>query len=175
MLVIGAGAVGFLACALAKALGVSHVAAIDIDGAKLQTLEDAHFADATYCIPLGPRDGTKEEGLARSKLAAIEAARRLESGKGYDVVYECTGVESCIQMAIHVSHFIPCLFAGSIGSIGFISSWPGLAARLPSSAWGLRTRPSHSQMPRFERLISLACSDTPTPGQKHSGFSEARA
>jgi L-iditol 2-dehydrogenase len=101
VLVLGAGSVGLLACALAKAAGASRVAAIDIDAAKLDFAEQVGFAGATYCPPRQDRPKTHEEALKRAKENATAALTSLEADLGFDVVFECTGVESCIQMAIH--------------------------------------------------------------------------
>lgn len=103
VLVLGAGAVGLLACALAKATGASRVTAIDIDQGRLEFARSVGFATDVYCLPRGERPRTSEEGLKRSKQAAIDALDELDAPDGYDVVFECTGVESCIQMGILVS------------------------------------------------------------------------
>ncbi|KAB5594241.1 hypothetical protein CTheo_2322 [Ceratobasidium theobromae] len=100
VLVLGAGAVGLLACALAKATGASRVTAIDIDQGRLEFARSVGFATDVYCLPRGERPRTSEEGLKRSKQAAIDALDELDAPDGYDVVFECTGVESCIQMGI---------------------------------------------------------------------------
>lgn len=123
VLVIGAGAVGFLAAALARTLSslnetsapIATISAMDIDTGKLAALKKAGYADATFAVPLGPRPATKEEGLLRSRELAGQALKELArtSGdkatrKGYDIVFECTGVESCIQTGIYVR--LPSLF-----------------------------------------------------------------
>ncbi|KAF8331288.1 chaperonin 10-like protein [Cantharellus anzutake] len=122
VLIIGAGAVGFLAAALVRTLSalgestapVSFIAAMDLDKGKLDTLMDAGYADAIYHVTspvVSQRAGgkvggmTREEGLLRSRKLAKEALAALSVDdrgaiKGYDVVFECTGVESCIQTAI---------------------------------------------------------------------------
>lgn len=63
------------------------------------------FADAGHTLPKTPRPETPILGLAAAKATAEEIL--LEYGvvdsDGFDVVLECTGVESCMQSAIHVS------------------------------------------------------------------------
>lgn len=54
VLVYGAGAVGLLACAAAKASGASFVAAVDIDQGKLSFAAANGWADATYLLPRAP-------------------------------------------------------------------------------------------------------------------------
>ncbi|CUA77580.1 hypothetical protein RSOLAG22IIIB_02597 [Rhizoctonia solani] len=100
VLVLGAGAVGLLACALAKATGASRVTAIDIDQGRLDFAQSVGFATDIYCLPRGERPRTSEEGLKKAKQTAFDALEDLEAPEGYDVVFECTGVESCIQMGI---------------------------------------------------------------------------
>ncbi|KAF8314963.1 GroES-like protein [Clavulina sp. PMI_390] len=111
VLVIGAGAIGFLAAALARTLSdrgesiadVATIAAMDIDATKLGALKNAGFADVTFTVPLGPRPQTKEEGLKNSHDLADLALEELAKAAGYDLVFECTGVESCIQTAIYMA------------------------------------------------------------------------
>ncbi|KAG8928543.1 hypothetical protein FRC03_007217 [Tulasnella sp. 419] len=109
VLVIGAGAVGLLACSLSIALGASTVTAIDIDETKLQFARDVIGVDDTWQVPL-PQKGTpppkdKEEILRRNRDMAEQILEDLgmRIGDGFDIVYECTGVESCIQMAIFLA------------------------------------------------------------------------
>jgi len=101
VLVLGAGAVGLLACALAKASGASRVATIDIDSAKLEFVKSAGFANLTYCPPRLERPKTSEEALRRAKESSAQLLELFKIQEGFDVVVECTGAESCIQMAVH--------------------------------------------------------------------------
>jgi len=105
--VIGAGAVGLLACSLSIALGASSVTAIDIDEGKLDFAREVLGVADTWTVPMSkkgpPKD--KEEAVARSKEMAHNALEDLgiAPGDGFDIVFECTGVESCIQMAIFLA------------------------------------------------------------------------
>lgn len=103
VLVLGAGAVGLLACALSKALGASRITAIDIVQGRLDFAHSVGFATDVYCLPRGERPRTSEEGLAKAKQTALDALEDLEAPEGYDVVFECTGVESCIQMGVFMA------------------------------------------------------------------------
>lgn len=118
MLIIGAGAIGFLAAALVRTLSalgestasVSYIAAMDLDKGKLEALQDAGYADAVFQVPRLPEPTSSEDGLLRSRELSKEALAALSEDdrgaiKGYDIVFECTGVESCIQSAIFVSSF----------------------------------------------------------------------
>ncbi|CDW99831.1 hypothetical protein [Sporisorium scitamineum] len=83
VLVYGAGAVGLLACAAAKASGASFVAAVDIDQGKLTFAAANGWADATYLLPRGAPPATAGGGE-----------------ESFDVVFECTGVPACVQTGI---------------------------------------------------------------------------
>lgn len=110
ILVLGAGAVGLLACTLARASGATHVIAVDIEQGKLDFAAQMDWATGTYCLPRGPRVSGAEaltaaqsswDGLKASD--AVQAVEGLEDG--FDAVFECTGVESCMQMAVMVGSF----------------------------------------------------------------------
>jgi L-iditol 2-dehydrogenase len=106
VLVLGAGAVGLLACALSKATGASRITAIDIDQGRLEFARSVGFATDVYSLPRGERPRTSEEGLKKSKQTALDALDDLDAPEGYDVVFECTGVESCIQMGVFVRCYL---------------------------------------------------------------------
>lgn len=61
VLVVGAGAVGLLACAAAKAFGASLVAAIDIDEDRLAFAKRNGWVDATYCTRPTPNNGASAQ------------------------------------------------------------------------------------------------------------------
>lgn len=133
VLVLGAGAVGLLACAAAKASGASFVAAVDIDPGRLEFARENGWADKTYLLPKNapPVPAPTPAGDSRARRAAedtalIEAAKDSakdlidallplpkegeprdrvaeEQREGFDVTFECTGVMSCVQTAIFVS------------------------------------------------------------------------
>ena len=110
MVVLGVGAIGLLACAVARSYGVPRVYAIDINAPRLDFARAHGFADATFCLPppAGERPRTADEQLKRAKDAADAALRHFalldEHGDGgADVVYECTGAEPCIQQSIFLA------------------------------------------------------------------------
>lgn len=139
VLVYGAGAVGLLACAAAKASGASFVAAVDIDQGRLAFASANGWADATYLLPraapAATANGAEEAQDARARRVAEDkaaistassaATALLEAlaspasptaaastgyavqpapldlvSDGFDVVFECTGVPSCVQTGI---------------------------------------------------------------------------
>ncbi|KAJ9476761.1 putative D-xylulose reductase (putative) [Pseudozyma hubeiensis] len=75
VLVYGAGAVGLLACAAAKASGASYVAAVDIDQGRLAFAAANGWADATYLLPRSaPAAVGEEEKDARARRVAEDKA-----------------------------------------------------------------------------------------------------
>jgi L-iditol 2-dehydrogenase len=105
VLVLGGGAVGLLGCEISKALGATHVSVVDISPERVEFAEREGFANAGWVMPRKPRPETKEEGLKIAKETSTEILEWAggDLAEGFDVVLECTGVESCMQSAIHVS------------------------------------------------------------------------
>ena len=105
ILVLGAGAVGLLGAAVANAHGATHIACADINEDRVQLALREGFVHKGYTLPTGPRPEDAEAGLAKAKQTANEIiANSAPDAEGFDIVLECTGVESCMQTAIHVSH-----------------------------------------------------------------------
>lgn len=112
VLVLGAGSIGILACSLARTLGASRVAAADINRARLDWALAHGVADDIFQVPTAPRSSDSvsiksrsspaDEGIRRSKENATEALRSFGLLDGFDIVIECTGVESSAQMGIFV-------------------------------------------------------------------------
>lgn len=103
VLVIGAGAVGLLACAVATAFGATEVVAVDIEEGKLAFAKERGWVTSTFTLPRGPRVSGKEslETAKRNwetmRESDVITSRGLQDG--FDAVLECTGVESCMQLA----------------------------------------------------------------------------
>lgn len=62
------------------------------------------FATSGYVLPRGARPETPAAGLDAAKATAGDILKDYGpiDSDGFDVVMECTGVESCMQAAIHV-------------------------------------------------------------------------
>ncbi|KAL0577201.1 hypothetical protein V5O48_004799 [Marasmius crinis-equi] len=138
VLIYGVGAIGLLACTLARAMGVQRVCAIDINQNRLDLAVREGFVDkdGAYCLSLPPRingsAGPKEDpsaALKRAKENSLAALEKFSETDGFDVVYECTGAESCIQMAVHTA-----VTGGKIALVGMGS--PNV--HLPLAAAALR-------------------------------------
>ncbi|KZT70034.1 GroES-like protein [Daedalea quercina L-15889] len=103
VLVYGVGAIGLLACALAKSYGAHKVVAVDINQARLDFAKANGFAQDVYCLPAADKAKTTEDQLRRAKENVSAALSRFDQPDGFDVVFECTGAEPCIQMSIHAA------------------------------------------------------------------------
>lgn len=103
VLVFGVGAIGLLACALAKSYGAHKVVAIDINQARLDFAKENGFAQQVQCLPVADKAKTTEDQLRRAKDTVAVALSKFDQPDGFDIVFECTGAEPCIQMSIHVS------------------------------------------------------------------------
>ncbi|PIL23139.1 hypothetical protein GSI_14448 [Ganoderma sinense ZZ0214-1] len=103
VLVFGVGAIGLLACALAKSYGASRVVAIDINQARLDFALEQGFAEQVYCLPMADKAKTTDEALRRAKENISAALTEFNMPDGFDIVFECTGAEPCIQMSIHAA------------------------------------------------------------------------
>ncbi len=105
VLVFGARTVGLLAAAMAKIRGASHVMIADVDEGRVHFAIDNGFAHAGYTVPI-KRGNTIEANLDIAETTAV-AIGKLNKTSGaqvaeVDVVFECTGVPSCVQTAIYV-------------------------------------------------------------------------
>ncbi|KAJ6459723.1 chaperonin 10-like protein [Mycena vitilis] len=129
VLVFGVGAIGLLACATAKSMGAAHVVAIDINQARLDFAKANGFAAETFCLPMQDKAKTTEEQLRRAKESIQTALQKFDEPDGFDVVFECTGAEPCIQMSIHAA-----ISGGKVMLIGMGSR----NVMLPLSAAALR-------------------------------------
>lgn len=108
VLVLGAGAVGLLCCAVSKVLGAGRVVVADINADRVRWAVDRGFADAEVVVPMRRPEGIDAKlELAREVAGLIGSAEVKEGGGGevgeVDATFECTGVESCLQSAIYVS------------------------------------------------------------------------
>ena len=101
VLIFGAGAVGLLCAAMCKVSGVKEVIIADIQAERVDFAIKNKFADKEIVVPM-KRPQTIEDKLSFAKEVAelVKTASRIGE---VDAVFECTGVESCLQAAIYVS------------------------------------------------------------------------
>jgi len=126
VLILGAGAVGLLVCALSRASGCTTVIAVDIEPGKLDFAKEMDWATGIHTLPKGPRvsglDALEVAKTAWEGLKASEVVQGVEGlEEGFDAVFECTGVESCMQLSVMVS----CLFIPRLSLLpSVLPSWP---------------------------------------------------
>jgi L-iditol 2-dehydrogenase len=101
VVVFGAGAVGLLCAAVAKIKGAKKVIIADIDQGRLDFAVQNGFAHASYLVPM-KRGKDIDENLAIARETA-KAVGDIDGVGEVDVVFECTGVPSCVQAGIFVS------------------------------------------------------------------------
>jgi L-iditol 2-dehydrogenase len=89
VVVFGAGPIGLLCCAVARAFGASTVLAVDINDSRL-AFANGYAATSTYRM----QPGSPAENAAR-----VLASGALD-GDGASVIIEATGAESCITCGI---------------------------------------------------------------------------
>ncbi|RDL36714.1 GroES-like protein [Venustampulla echinocandica] len=99
VLIFGAGAVGLLCAAMCKVSGAKKVIIADIQEARVVFAVQNKFADEQIVVPM-KRPQAIEEKLAFAKEVAELIKAKSDIGE-VDAVFECTGVESCLQAAIY--------------------------------------------------------------------------
>ncbi|TIA66857.1 sorbitol dehydrogenase-like protein [Aureobasidium pullulans] len=105
-LVFGAGAVGLLAAAVAKTKGAKTIIIADIDAGRVDFAVNNGFAHHGFVVPM-KRGKDTDENLAIARETADGIAKVTdESGSAIgevDVVFECTGVPTCVQSGIYAT------------------------------------------------------------------------
>lgn len=119
--VFGAGAIGLLTAAAAKAAGASHVTIagllffettqpvitlltfkhLDIAESKLNFAK-TYSADKTIHLTKKRSEGQQSNDFARQQAEEILNEHGVEP---VNVVFDCTGAEVCVQMSVYVSEF----------------------------------------------------------------------
>ncbi|KAH8833994.1 GroES-like protein [Flagelloscypha sp. PMI_526] len=103
VLVFGVGAIGLLACEVARAKGASKIVAIDINPARLSFAKEQGFADEVYCLPKGDKPKNADEQLSLASNGISKALSFFNQQDGFDIIFECTGAGPCIQMSINAA------------------------------------------------------------------------
>lgn len=85
---------------MCKVYGAKHVIIADIQAERVDFAVAHRFADAKIVVPM-KRPQAIEEKLAFAREVA-ELVKAQAGGEEVDAVFECTGVESCLQAAIYV-------------------------------------------------------------------------
>lgn len=99
VVVMGCGPIGILCQAVAKAYGAAMVVGVDVIQSRL-ALAKSYGADEVY----SPRRKPEEVGaMEHAEAVAAQMKQDLGLGNGADVVLECSGAESCIQLGVYVA------------------------------------------------------------------------
>lgn len=177
-LVIGAGAVGLLACSLLKASGCSDVSAVDIPAAqpKLDFAREQGLVNRTAMLaPPSPPPDDDPHTLGRARDAAQKLCAELEHVAGFDLVFECSGFGEPLAMAINAARtggkvmivgmgtpsvMLPISTAAlrEVDLIGVFRSVPWTLTRLIRAATATRTRPRWLCSHRGECRVSISSS-----------------
>ncbi len=109
-LVLGAGAVGLLVAAMLRVEKASSITIADIEGRRVDFAKQNGFADVGVTVP---RTRPKSDAI-EDRLAVAQDTAKLLTGAGsdgqaseaaastlFDIVFECTGVEACVQASIY--------------------------------------------------------------------------
>lgn len=105
VVVFGAGAVGLLCAAMSKVAGAKTVVIADIQEDRVRFAVENKFADASLVVPM-KRPETIADKLEFAKEVAEMVKTTPVNGRAVgevNAVFECTGVESCLQASIYVS------------------------------------------------------------------------
>ena len=105
-LVLGAGAVGMLTAAALSVMGVTDIVMADIDAARLKIaagLGAGRYNIRTHLLPRKPAPPTVEAAMESASSLAAEVCAKAGRTLGFDRVFECTGVPSCVQMGIYAT------------------------------------------------------------------------
>ncbi|KAG9246815.1 chaperonin 10-like protein [Calycina marina] len=101
VLVLGAGSVGQLCAAMAKYDGANRVIIADIQQERVEFALSHQFADASVVVPMKRFERIEDKLAFAKEVAALAKAQNL--GAEVDAVFECTGMESCLQAAIYAT------------------------------------------------------------------------
>ncbi|KAI9631702.1 xylitol dehydrogenase, partial [Dioszegia hungarica] len=114
IVIFGAGPVGLLTMAVAKALGARKVYLVDVNPSRLEFAESYVPGVATYCAPL-PAKGEENSVYAQRQVrvllssvgpnltrqaTALESTFDMSGREAIDLVVECSGAESCVQTGL---------------------------------------------------------------------------
>lgn len=113
VVVFGAGPVGLLCCAVAKAFGASKIVTVDINEERL-AFAQKYAATAAF--------RSQKESVEESAARLI---KECDLGDGADVIIDASGAEVCIQTAVHALRVGGTYVQGGMGKPEI--TWPIVA------------------------------------------------
>ncbi|KAI1006360.1 hypothetical protein K3495_g1860 [Podosphaera aphanis] len=114
VLVFGAGAIGLLCAAMSKYYGAKTVIIADIQSDRVYFAMRNGFADRKIIVPKKRPQGIDDQ-LQFAKDVA-ESVKDISEVGEVDAVFECTGVESCVQAAIYSTRPGGCVMLVGMGT-----------------------------------------------------------
>ncbi|SPO03598.1 probable sorbitol dehydrogenase [Cephalotrichum gorgonifer] len=106
VLVLGAGAVGLLVAAMCKINGAGTVVISDVDEGRSNFAVKHRFADHSVIASTETGAGIDEDLELAKKGALRYGSVKTDDGEAigeFDAVFECTGVQACLQTAIYAT------------------------------------------------------------------------
>ncbi|CUS08679.1 unnamed protein product [Tuber aestivum] len=104
ILILGAGAVGLLVATMCKLSGATKIVISDINTGRTSFAVENGFATQVHRPTIRQkRPETVEEKLDMAKDSAKAAKTTLGREEGFDVTFECTGMEICTQTGIYAT------------------------------------------------------------------------
>lgn len=106
VLVFGAGTVGLLCAYIAKMGGASTIVIADINKGRVDFAAQNGFGNRGYVVPMKRGQGIESKLEIAKETASSLTQFQTSMGRTLgevDVVFECTGVESCVQAAIYAT------------------------------------------------------------------------
>jgi L-iditol 2-dehydrogenase len=103
VLILGAGAIGLLCAAVCKGTGALDITIVDVDQTRLdfatsQAPRGTQVADRSFLIPFSQEGESKADFASRLSREMFDS---LKTHRRFDIAFECTGVETCTNIAIH--------------------------------------------------------------------------
>jgi L-iditol 2-dehydrogenase len=99
VVILGAGAIGLFCAAVARVQGARWIGMIDVDSSRLDFAIRHGFAQEVSEIPMSGQESESKPDMAKRLAGEM-------SSKGWklaDVVFDCTGVETCVNIGIHLA------------------------------------------------------------------------
>jgi L-iditol 2-dehydrogenase len=95
-----------LTAAALSVMGVTEIVMADIDAARLKIakgLGGGRYNIKTHLLPRNPPPPTVEATMEAASSLAAEVCKEAGLPTGFDRVFECTGVPSCVQLGIYAA------------------------------------------------------------------------
>ncbi|RSH89674.1 hypothetical protein EHS25_002225 [Saitozyma podzolica] len=98
--IFGAGPVGLLTMAVAKALGARRILAIDVNASRLEFAKQYVGAETHLAIPMNPGEAREDYSKRHGKYIMEKFGLGERGLEAIDLVVECSGAEVCVQTGI---------------------------------------------------------------------------